>query len=367
MKPRCNASTLLNRLALVLGLALASCNGSPGVPLSLNHAALSGAPAPAKGNSGSSSCLTMTCIYDYSYSFRNHRVQITSYASNATGDVAPIGRIAGKRTKLQEGFDAYYGIAVGPDHKIYAYNCSGPSCTPTIEIYAAGANGNVSPIATISGTYTGLLPMDGYVTVDGNGTIYAASCDYEEHGVVTVYAPGSTGNAVPIQVISGSYTGLGQPLGIAVDSADNIYVTNGHSSITVYAAGSTGNVAPIQQISGSNTRLSGVRPYGMALDSAGNMYVSNSHAVLVFAAGATGNVAPTRSIFGKKSKLTGPTAVALDGGDNLYVANTNALVTGASWVTVYRPGADGDHRPAQLIKGGDTLLDSHQSTGIAVR
>src|SRR5882762_87736 len=65
---------------------------------------------------------------------------------------------------------------------------------------------------------------------------------------ITVYAPGASGNATPVATIAGGNTGLSFPFGVALDGAGNIYVTNsassvgGSTSITVYAAGASGNV-----------------------------------------------------------------------------------------------------------------------------
>ena len=66
----------------------------------------------------------------------------------------------------------------------------------------------------------------------------------EDSASVTVYAEGATGNATPIQTISGFYTGLTQPTDVAVDASGDIYVTNHDGgprgaewSVTVYAPG----------------------------------------------------------------------------------------------------------------------------------
>ncbi len=78
---------------------------------------------------------------------------------------------------------------------------------------------------------------------------------------MTVYAAGANGNVAPIQTISGNSTFLGGN-GIAVDASDNIYVLAGHR-VVVYAAGANGNVAPIQVVAGNKTHLTG--PQGLAV------------------------------------------------------------------------------------------------------
>ncbi|MGA8099398.1 MAG: hypothetical protein WB810_12160 [Candidatus Cybelea sp.] len=87
---------------------------------------------------------------------------------------------------------------------------------------------------------------------------------------VTVYAAGAKGDATPIQDITGDYTGLDYPNGVAVDGVGDMYVLNREGgpskegSMTVYAAGATGNVAPISAISGSSTGFAS--PSAIALD-----------------------------------------------------------------------------------------------------
>ena len=69
------------------------------------------------------------------------------------------------------------------------------------------------------------------------------------------------------------------PSGIAVDSSRNMYVMNpgsqvgGADSITVYPAGSNGNATPSATISGASTALD--FPLGIAVDSGKNIYVTN--------------------------------------------------------------------------------------------
>lgn len=160
------------------------------------------------------------------------------------------------------------------------------------------------------------------MAVDLSGLIYVTNLDGGalKKGSITKYLPGATGNAAPVAVISApstgvDQTGLGNPVGIAVDAAANIYVANhgggpaGVGTVTEYKAGSNGNAAPIAAIipgSGvtDNTQL--VLPFGIALDPAGHIYVANfggglslsfcastpCGTVNKYKRGSTGNAAP---------------------------------------------------------------------------
>jgi hypothetical protein len=132
-------------------------------------------------------------------------------------------------------------------------------------------------------------------------------------------------------------TGLAIPSAVALDSSGNIYVGNAsstNSSITVYAPGSNGNATPIRTIAGSNTML--LIPRGLAL-AGGNIYTANvgntmseggAGAVLVFPATGNGNIPPTACIFTPKkfgaiaTDIVTPYGIVLDlGAANIYVAD----------------------------------------------
>jgi len=184
---------------------------------------------------------------------------------SSTGSLneAPIATIYGSNT----GMEGPGGIAVDSSGKIYV---TGPvldaegrlTGSEGVAVYAAGSNGNVAPIAAITGNNTGLISPSG-IAVDSSGKIYVADVGPNGNGPgsVFVYAAGSNGNVAPIAAISGSNTGLEVPApGIAVDSSGKIYVAddgpngNGPGSVFVYAAGSNGSAAPIAAISGEQHR-----------------------------------------------------------------------------------------------------------------
>ncbi len=138
---------------------------------------------------------------------------ITVYPPGANGNVAPKATIA-DASRQNTQLNTPKGLALDSAGNIYVTNASGKD---TVTIYAAGKFGNVAPVKIISGADTGLNLPHG-IGVDSDGTIYVSNDGSDNKGVdtVTVYAAGSSGNAKPIATISGSLTGLEKPDGLAV-------------------------------------------------------------------------------------------------------------------------------------------------------
>jgi hypothetical protein len=136
---------------------------------------------------------------------------ITFYAPSPTGNVAPIRTIAGTST----GLNIPRGLALDSAGNIFVANELAGSVTE----YPAGSSGNQAPTITIAGTNTGLAAPEG-LAVDSDGHIYVANFGADSNGVglnsVTEYAAGVTGNVSPIATIRGSHTGINGPVGLAV-------------------------------------------------------------------------------------------------------------------------------------------------------
>ena len=266
---------------------------------------------------------------------------VVVFAAGASGDVIPIRTIAGDNTALSNAA----GIARDAAGNLYVAN---PPLNPvgggSITVYAPEASGNAAPVRTITGDSTGLYDPVGIV-LDRAGNVYVTNTY-----TVTVFAPGASGNAVPIRTIE-SYSTIG---GIALDSAGNVYVSSG-GGIAVYAAANE-NATPIRTIAGSNTGLS--CPAGIGLDAAGELYVANpcGASITIFAAGASGNASPARTITGSNTGLNGPSDIALDAARNVYVTNTGGYFANAGSVTVYAAGASGNAIPTRTIAGCNTSI-----------
>ena len=196
---------------------------------------------------------------------------VTAYPVASNGDVSPT---APAPTGLSEPQFA----AVDANGNIYVTNPISMSVT----IYAKGSNGNVAPFATIGGSNTGLNFPEGIIR-NSKCKIYVTNCAAcnGNTGIPSVTVPAALGsregplNEAPIATITGSNTGLMSPEGIAVDSTSgDIFVADSTAaSVFEYSAGSNGNVAPSATISGANTGL--MSPKGIAEHAGGDIYVAD--------------------------------------------------------------------------------------------
>src|SRR5579863_4910503 len=114
------------------------------------------------------------------------------------------------------------------------------------------------------------------------GRIYVGD---PETNSIDIFKQTDNGDVAPVAVLSGKATDLDGPYAVAVFSNGQLYVTDQISnSFTVYAAGASGNQAPLRRIAGEKTGLN--TPSGIALDSNGEIYVANLslNSICVFAA-----------------------------------------------------------------------------------
>ena len=268
---------------------------------------------------------------------------VSIYPAGSYANVAPIARIGGPADDPtddadQTGISAPQAIAVDGHGRIFVANEGVDENDPgKILVFAAGSHGNVRPIATIGRTptsdNTGLNDPVG-MAVDAAGILYVVNTygGPDKAGSIIVYAPDANGNVAPRAAIANDAkagrTQLKWPMGLALDAAGNMYVTNqaggigaSPESVTIYAAGKFGNVAPIAIITGSHTGLK--LPHGIAIDTDGKIYVSNDRIdedghdgggidkVTVYASGSDGDVAPIATINGPLTGLDNPAGIAI--------------------------------------------------------
>jgi hypothetical protein len=302
------------------------------------------------------------------YAINQCTTSITIYAKGSSGDAAPIATIGGSNTGLSQPT----GIALDSSSNIYVTDEGATSVFVYPPVGLSTGPLNEAPTATISGSNTGLSFPEG-ITLDSSDNIYVA----DEDGSVFVYPPlgSSTGslNEAPTATISGTNTGLHSPIGVALDSSKNIYVAdNSGPDVFVYPAlgSSTGtlNEAPTATIGGSNTQLED--PQGIALDSTNNIYVTDFSTTSVHiyppVGSSTGtlNEAPKATIVGPNTGLSNPTGVALDAMNKIYVTDGDV-----SSVFVYQALGSStgtlNEAPIDTIDAAATI-GAVEPTGIAV-
>jgi hypothetical protein len=285
---------------------------------------------------------------------------VTVYQTGSGGNVAPKRVLAGRATLLI----GPNGIALDVRRRIYVSNYTSlrVGTKSSVTVFSADATGDAAPIQNISGAKTNLVESRG-IAVDPNGAMYVANEGAPDRGgpSVTVFTSGSTGNVTPVRTVSGSNTGLGFPGALALDAAQRLYVANStasFSNLLVYASDANGNVAPIETVLTGSFPVGG----GIAVDGSGNMYTGSANCgssscvpdLLVYAAGASGFAQPIQDISGSNTGLSqGPvTSLAVDAARNIYVVSA-----ADDTISVFAAGATGNVAPIVTIHGSKTMLD----------
>ena len=308
---------------------------------------------------GLGACSTATNSLSIGPNFQTLSVYVTNstqnaisiFAPNPASGAAPVNQIGGNNTQLSgPQYDTFDSAK-----KLYVSNYNAGSGTGEITVYASQATGNVIPVLQIAGALTGLAQVRG-IAVDSSQNMYVANVTPSPslQSEIEAFGANSSGNISPAAVFAGSSTGLKSPVGLAFDSAQNLWVANaGNATVEAFATKNAvpGNVAPTYLISGPLTQL--VTPSGLAVDAKDNIYVcdSGASAILVFAKGSNGNVAPSAVIGGSNTTLNQPVDVKLDASGNIYVTNA-----GSGKVTVFAPNANGNVAPTSSFSAPGQLI-----------
>jgi hypothetical protein len=265
------------------------------------------------------------------------------------------------------------GIAVDASGKIYVTSSDDSS----IIVYPANPRGaiNGTPLATIKGSNTG-LERPGGIALDASGNIYVTNSltlpGNVIVGSINVYPANPVGvlNEAPLATISGSNTGLNPgPSGIALDSSGKIYAVSDSGMLNVFAGHPSGalNEAPLATYADVGYESSGV-----AVDAKGTIYAtsasggSGGHIDIIYAAnqaGASGSEAPELS-----GNITA-SGVALDASGKIYVANPLLPCSTCSAIpniAVYAANPTTNEAPLETITGSNTQLGNLTYFGIAV-
>ncbi len=194
------------------------------------------------------------------------------------------------------------------------------SSGPKMGVYefAKGASGNVAPTASDDGVTASGIASDGtHVYVSNSYT-----------GEISEYDANPLGSS-PIATLSGKKSKLCAAVGLALDKAQDVYVTQqGFGStckneLLEFAPLAPGqqDVAPIRTIAGAKTKLQ--EPQGVAVDASGNVFVADIDASLVFEFGKTqsGNVKPEGTFGTTDYPYYG---VAVDSSNDLFASAPSA-------------------------------------------
>jgi sugar lactone lactonase YvrE len=216
-------------------------------------------------------------------------------------------------------------------------------------------------VTTLAGTtgYPGLGSTDGTgsearffspsgLTLDSAANVFVADTynstirKISSEGVVTTVAglPGFHGSADG----SGSEARFNRPLGLAVDTAGNLYVadTVNHTIRKITSGGTVTTVAGLALSQGSadgtGSEARFRSPAGVAVDSFGNVYVADggnrtirkvdSNGMVTTVAGLAGGAAGRVDGTGSEARFSGPNALALDAAGNLYVVDNGSPAVG---------------------------------------
>jgi uncharacterized protein (TIGR03437 family) len=172
------------------------------------------------------------------------------------------------------------------------------------------------------------------VAVDSSGNVYIA--DTGNNVIRQVNTSGIINTFAGNFSMGGGYTGDGgaatngeleAPTGVAVDSSNNVYMTDSVNNLVRKVTG--GDFSTIIGIGSTGQRLN--HPNGLLVDSKGAIYVSDtSHRVLKYASGALTTFAGTGNPGyagdngpATKADLNNPVGLAIDAAGNVYIADAN--------------------------------------------
>jgi hypothetical protein len=266
---------------------------------------------------------------------------VDTFGSNQSGDIAPSSSIQGADTLLA----SPNGVAVAHDGTIYVAN---NGASPSISVYAPGSTGDAIPTRTIS---CGGLSGPAGISLDNAGDVYVANSTGKS---ISVFVPTDSGCVSGNRTIVGIHTCIFSPQDVDVRRDGTLYVASS-SAVLVFRPGAHGDATPVQKITGSNTLLL-PRVVGVSIDSSQNIYATSGSLhkhglVTVYAPTATGNVAPLWTIAGPATTLDAVDKIELDPKNQVFVTNGAAM-------DVFAAGASGDVAPVQAITGPTTTLVS---------
>ncbi len=187
------------------------------------------------------------------------------------------------------------------------------------------------------------------VATDSAGSLYIADSGNLRirkvnvgSGLIVTVAGGGTGN--PNASLPATAVGLGNPIGVAVDSAGNIYIADANFSKIWKVSAATGLISTFAGSGGTGTGGDGgpataaqfISPAAVALDGNGNVFIADqlanrvrrvdaSTGIITTFAGTGVNTFNGDNIPATSANLTTPDALAIDSAGNVFIGEYGAF------------------------------------------
>jgi streptogramin lyase len=246
------------------------------------------------------------------------------------------------------GLYAPIGITIDSSDNLYISDTANNrirkiTSTGVVTTLAGGSSGTTGTFADATGTNAGFNSPDG-IALDSNGKIYVVEMNNNRiRKLVTVAVNTADPNTVTTLAGSGTLTksdglgtnaGLRQPMGVTVDTNNNVYVAE-YGSNTVRKITSAGVVTTFagsgaqSYADGIGTNASFNSLYGICVDYYGNLYIGDrdNHAIRKITPDGTvstlagSGITGSSNGIGTNASFNLPYGVCIDSNNNIYVAD----------------------------------------------
>lgn len=239
----------------------------------------------------------------------SNNVWIANTAGSSVVELDSLGNVLSGNGYTGGGINAPVAIAIDPNGSAWVANFNGNSVT---QLLSNGTPSGSSPITQGCCAFTVSLPTS--IAVDANNQVWVGNSGLgNNNSNPSLYSQvlrfDQNGNP---QLLFSSY--VAQPLGLAVDPSNNVWVAgNGTSVVTGYSQSGALLWGP-----GSGGGIS--QPAGVAIDGAGYIWIANST--------TSGSVSELTAATGVPLSPSGlgslktPLGIAVDASGNLWTANS---------------------------------------------